>query len=112
MKNKNLYETNWGYDERVHDTIVKLHEEYNNAIPVFGGALHAYKFVNSDDINIKAFAESLVGVPSSAIFYKWHEGIAGALRRYCRICLVDPALIEVYLGITFADIEKMYINQA
>ena len=86
------------YDESVKSAIEALGDKYSNAIPVFACALSAY---NSS-------IEDLVGyfpdVISNAKFYHWHEGVVGALRRFCRLCLVDPDLIEVYLGISFAEL--------
>lgn len=87
----------------VQKIIEELDNNYPNAIPVFGGALWAYEYAEKGDI--KSFVKYLPNVISEAKFRKWHEGIAGALRRFCRICLVDPMLIEAYLGIRFEELK-------
>ena len=86
------------YDPMIKSAVESLAEKYSNAIPIFGGALGAYNYVNSDTPDFKSFMLCLSHVASSAKFFKWHEGVAGAVRRFCRICLVDPALVELYLG--------------
>jgi hypothetical protein len=87
--------------------IEKLGDKYSNAIPVFGGALWAYDHVSGSDVNMAKFVSYLPSVISDAKFFKWHEGEVGALRRFCRICLVDPALVEAYLGIGFEELVKL-----
>ena len=95
------------YDTGIHNAITTLAEEYSNAIPVFGGALGAYNCINSDEPDFKGFINALSTVAQNAKFYKWHEGIVGALRRFCRLCLIDPALIEAYIGSTFHEIYEV-----
>ncbi|MGN5455177.1 MAG: hypothetical protein ACI4XN_04260 [Candidatus Kurthia intestinigallinarum] len=84
------------YDEGVKNAIESLSEKYPNAIPVFGGALGAYEYVNSDNPDFNKFMVCLCHAVDNARFYNWHEGVAGAVRRFCHLCLVDPALVEVY----------------
>lgn len=84
----------------------KLQAQYNNAIAVFNGAYYANDIAKTGDI--ATFCEFLPGIARNAIFFQWHEGVAGALRRFCHMCLIDPALIEAYLDIKFKDIERMY----
>lgn len=105
--NKQIYSENvqW-YNQGVHRAICSLDNKYPNAIPVFGGALGAYEYINCDHPDFGKFVGCLPTVVSNAKFYKWHEGVIGALRRFCRLCLVDPALIEAYLGITFEELCK------
>lgn len=91
----------------VQTVVEELHEKYHNAIPVFGGALWAYNYVSGNNIDIKKFVSYLPGVITSSRFFQWHEGEVGALRRFCRICLVDPNLIEAYLGITFKELVNL-----
>lgn len=105
--NKQLcYEGITWYDEGVYNAINTLADKYDNAIPVFGGALSAYNYINSDEPNYNKFIKCLLDTIDSAKFYKWHEGAAGALRRFCRLCFVDPTLIELYLGTTFEELCK------
>lgn len=92
------------YNEGVYNAINTLSTKYPNAIPIFGGALGAYECVNTDTPNFKAFTSCLLTVAHNAKFYNWHEGVTGALRRFCRLCLVDPALVELYLGISLAEL--------
>ena len=90
------------YNQGVYNAITKLDDKYSNAIPVFGGALSAYECISKSDF--KSFVAYLPEVIHSAKFYKWHEGAVGALRRFCRLCLVDPALVELYLGMSFTEL--------
>jgi hypothetical protein len=88
----------------VKQIIEELDNKHPNAIPVFGGALWAYESVSGENVNFKEFVSYFPTVVSNARFYGWHEGVVGALRRFCRICLVDPNLIEAYLGIRFEEL--------
>lgn len=73
--------------------IEKLAEEHANAIPIFGGAL----WVNGID----GLVDYLPTLISSAKFFGWHETLADTCRRFCRLCFVDPALVECYIGVRF-----------
>ena len=84
--------------------IVNLGDKYSNAIPVFGGALWAYDAVCGPNVDMKKFISYLPSVIVDAKFFEWHEGVVGALRRFCRICLVDPALVEAYIGMKFEEL--------
>ena len=90
----------------VKKIIEGLGEKYNNAIPVFAPALWAYEAVSNESPNFEKFVSYLPAVVGNADFFKWHEGIPGALRRFCHICLVDPTLVEVYLGMPFEEAIK------
>lgn len=92
---KNSKDIQW-YDKDVYNAINTLSTKYSNAIPVFGGALGVYEYINSDHPNFNA----LPSVVKNAIFYKWQ----GAVRRFCRLCLVDPALVELYFGMSIVSI--------
>lgn len=87
----------------IHDHIIALSNKYpkENVVAIFGGALYAYEHVN----NFEKFVEYLQGVAHSAVFFKWHKGVADALRTFCHICYVDPTLVELYLGIHFNELE-------
>lgn len=82
----------------VEQRILALCDKYDNALGVFGGAYFA------SGVDIATFCEFLPGVVRNAKFFQWHEGVAGALRRFCRLCLVDPALVEAYLGMKFEEV--------
>lgn len=91
----------------VKQIIDKMSEQYENAIPVFGGVIWAYKYVCNEDIDLNQFISFFPSIIHNANFFNWHEGAVGALRRFCRICLVDPQLIETYLGISFEELVKV-----
>lgn len=92
------------YDEGVHNAIVALNEKHPNAIAIFGGALGAYNAIHCDEPDFRAFTGYLTSLIHSAKFFEWHEGIVGALRRFCSLCLVDPMLIELYIGMTLEEL--------
>ena len=74
-----------------------LDKEYDNAIAIFGGALH----IDRDVASIALYLPSLL---RNAELWHWHENEADTCRRFCHLCFVDPALVEAYLGNTFAKI--------
>lgn len=94
------------YDKSVYNAITALDAKYPNAIPVFGGALGAYEYINSSTPDFDKFISCMVRVIDDAKFYNWHEGVVGALRRFCRLCYVDPALVELYIGMSFNELIK------
>lgn len=94
------------YDQGVYNAIMHLDKQYPNAIPVFGGALGAYEYVNSDTPALDKFMMCLPDVAKNAKFYNWHEGAVGALRRFCHLCLIDPDLVEMYLGTSLDEIAR------
>ena len=85
----------------VKHNIEVLDSKYPNAIPIFGGALWVY---HDNDFDSQRFMAGLHHIAENAKFFKWHEGVAGALRRYCHICMVDPHVVEVGLGATFKEL--------
>ena len=85
----------------VYNAIMALDKDYPNAIPVFGGALEASKYITAEHVDFEAFLVGLQSVIHNAKFYHWHEGALGAACRFCHLCSVDPALIECYLMIPF-----------
>lgn len=97
----NTHSNNTCHDELVHFLINNLANEYDNAIPVFGGAVFAHRYLNLDEPNLDEFIKYLPPVVSHARFFKWYEGVVGALRTFCQICSIDPMLIEAYIGMTF-----------
>lgn len=94
------------YDKAVLGAITALADKYDNAIPVFGGALGAHKCIERGDF--AGFAGYFQDLIHSARFFKWHEDGATVLRRFCHLCFVDPALIELYLGQTFDEISALH----
>lgn len=102
-KTMNSTNIKW-YDDAVHNAITALADKYDNAIPIFGGALGAYNCINSDSPDFQTFITYLPSVVSHAKFFKWHEGVIGALRTFCHLCFVDPMLVEAYIGMTFEQL--------
>ena len=104
MCKNHLYssDSTW-YDPAIYNAITALDEKYDNAIPVFGGALGAYNNISSDNPDYMAFIKSMFSAAKNAVFHDWHEGAVGAMRRFCHICLIDPSLIELYMGMTLAE---------
>lgn len=94
-------DTLW-YDQSVYNSIMALDSKYNNAIPVFGGALGAFNALEVGDMD--RFEALMTNAVDNAKFYKWHESPVEVARRFCHICCVDPMLIEAYLCETFEDI--------
>lgn len=84
------------YDPSVKTAIEELSEQYSNAIPVFGGALGAYNALEVGDY-VK-FEMMMLNAVDNAKFFRWHEPAITVARRFCRLCYVDPMLIEVHLG--------------
>ena len=82
--------------------IEALSTKHRHAIAIFGGAYHAVKHNNDMD----KFVDYLPHVVQSAKFYNWHEGVVGALRTFCHLCFVDPALVECYIGARFEEFER------
>lgn len=89
----------------VEQKLIALSEKYSNAIAVFGGAYWAHQLVISGKFD--EFVPYLITVIRSARFYRWHETIPQALRRFCHLCLVDPALVEVYIGMKFEQFAEV-----
>lgn len=89
------------FQDFIKHNIEVLDTKYHNAIPVFGGALWVYHDNNFDS---ERFISGLSHVAENAEFFGWHEGIAGAMRRYCYICMVDPLAIEAVFGMKFEEL--------
>ena len=79
--------------------IEALDAQYPNAIPVFGGALSASKYVEYGIPNMSKFIPFLADAVRCAEFFNWHEGAVDVVKRFCDLCGVDYALIESYLGV-------------
>lgn len=84
-----------------------LNEKHDNAIAVFGSALLAYEYTHGEKLDLNEFIMFLPQVVNNAKFFRWHEGVEKALNRFCHICLVDPKLIEAYLGMRFKEVAKL-----
>ena len=96
----------YDWDKTTELRLCKLQKEHKNAIPVLGGAVFAATAIKNNDL--ETFVEHLVSVPRNSVFFGWDEGIKDALNTFCHLCLVDPKLIEVYIGMTFVEVEELY----
>jgi hypothetical protein len=76
--------------------IEKLAETHRNAIPIFGVAL----WIDG----VEELVACLPNLIDDVKFYGWHETPADACRRLCRLCFIDPALIECYIGMKFEEL--------
>ena len=94
------YECDKGAEKRLYT----LQKTFPNAIPLFGGAIFATTAAKAGDM--ADFVEYLPNVIQGISFWRWKEGVKAALNTFCHLCLVDPKLVEVYLGMTFKEIEK------
>lgn len=87
----------------------KWEEEANYpVIQVFAGAYHAVDYAHGENIDLHEFCTYLLGMIKFAISTRYPNGIEDALERFCHICLVDPKLIEAYLGIRFEEVARHY----
>lgn len=96
----------YGWDKGAEIRLRNLKGTHERAIPVLGGAIFATTALRAGDL--QAFARYLLNVPSSIGKSGWPGGVEDALNTFCHVCLVDPKLIEVYLGTTFAEIAQAY----
>lgn len=103
--NKFMYQVdNSGYRDNLIKSVESLHEKHGNAIQTLGGVLSAYEYAESSDLH--KFCQCLSHVILEAQLSKWHSGISGAMKTFCNLCLIDYALVECYLGMSFNDIEE------
>ena len=89
------------YDQSVYNAIMALDAKYHNAIPVFGGALGAFNALEVCDYD--RFEALMLDAVDNAKFFKWHESAIEVARRFCRLCYVDPMLVEVYIGLRLEE---------
>lgn len=98
---------NYEWDKGAEKRLYALKKVYPDAIPVLGGAVFAATAIAENDMD--EFVEYLafaITCPSLRVKC-WPGGIVSICEEFCHICLVDPKLVEVYLGYTFAEIAKM-----
>lgn len=86
----------------IEERLIALNEQHEHAIAVFGCAIYAYECARKGDI--VGFTDFLPIVAQNARFYGWHESAPRALHRFCHLCMVDPMLIEAYLGVRFEEV--------
>lgn len=56
------------------------------------------------EIDFHEFTCRLIKSLGDMIFRQWRQPLPDAMRDYCHIALVDPALVESYIGMRFEDI--------
>lgn len=78
--------------------IEKLAETHRNAIPIFGVAL----WVDG----VEELVDCLPNLIHDVKFFGWHDTPANACRTLCRLCFVDPALVECYIGMKFEKLTE------
>ena len=83
-----------------YNAIMALSDKYPNVIPIFGGAYHC-------DGSIESIISGIPHVVRTAKIFHWHESPADAIRTFCHLCLVDPALVECYIGMTFEKLVEV-----
>ena len=88
----------------IQDNILALQDKYDNAVAVMGGAYWAAQEVHNDTPNFSKFVEYLCNMIHDYKFFGWHESIPQAMRTFCKLAMVDPALVEVYLGMRFEEV--------
>ena len=88
----------------IKDNIMKLNEKYDNAFEVMSGAYWASQEVHCDNPNFDKFVEYLSNLVIDIKFWKWHESIPQAMRTYCKLAMVDPALVEAHIGMRFEEV--------
>lgn len=97
-------------EKAMYERMIKeMREQYPNEQigAIFGPAWELYetaeKLKNGTfDFNYLAYRVALVG--EFAHFFGWHDGILNAMKTYCHMLLVDPALVEASLGLRFTII--------
>lgn len=90
--------------EIIKDSIMTLQDKYDNAVAVMGGAYWAAQEVHNDKPNFNKFIEYLSNMLIDYDFFGWHESKPKAMRTFCKLAMVDPALVEVYVGMKFEEV--------
>lgn len=90
--------------EVIKDNILALEDKHENAVAVMGGAYWAAQEVHCDHPNFEKFVEYLSNMIHDYKFFGWHEPIPQAMRTFCKLAMVDPMLVETYLGIKFEEV--------
>ena len=88
----------------IKSNIEALQEKYDNAIPVMGGAYWAAQEVHCDKPNFDKFIELMCNMVTDYKFFGWHETIPQAMRTFCKLAMVDPCLVEAYIGMKFEEV--------
>lgn len=93
--------------EIIKSNIMALEAHHENAVAVMGGAYFAAQEVHKDKPDFEAFLSFMDGMLSHVKFFKWHESLPKACRTFCHLAMVDPMLVEAYIGMKF---EAVFTN--
>lgn len=88
----------------IQDRILALQDKYDNAVAVMGGAYWASQEVHCNKPNFSKFVEYLCNMVEDYNFFGWHESLPQAMRTFCKLAMVDPTLVEVYIGMKFEEV--------
>lgn len=88
----------------IKNNIEALQDKYDNAIAVMGGAYWAAQEVHNDKPNFDKFIELMCNMVTDHKFFGWHEPIPQAMRTFCKLAMVDPMLVEAYIGMKFEEV--------
>jgi hypothetical protein len=90
--------------EFIRHKIEAMEAQHENSIAVMSGAYFAAQEVHKDKPDFEAFLSFMDGMLSHAKFFKWHESLPQACRTFCHLAMVDPMLVETYIGMKFEDV--------
>lgn len=88
----------------IKDNILALKNKNNNALAVMGGAYWAAQVIHTDTPDFYAFVTYLSGMVQAYKHFGWHEPLPKAMRTFCHLAMVAPALVEAYLGMRFEEV--------
>jgi len=88
----------------IQRNILALEDKHDNAVAVMGGAYWAAQEVHNDEPDFDKFVEYLSNMLIDYDFFGWHEPKPQAMRTFCKLAMVDPALVEAYLGMKFDEV--------
>lgn len=88
----------------IKSNIEALQDKYDNAVAVMGGAYWAAQEVHCDKPNFSKFVELMCNMVTDLKFFGWHEPIPQAMRTFCKLAMVDPMLVEAYIGMKFEEV--------
>ena len=84
-------------NQATRNILQELADQYPDALPIFGCAIWV-------DGNLDKLISYIPHIVHEVKFRKWHESTIDAIRRFCHLCFVDPALVEAYIGMRFEQL--------
>lgn len=90
----------------VKSMLTELKNKYPNESvgAIFGGATFTAEELQNNKLSFHDFVLRVIRVGENAYFWNWCNGTANAMRTFCHLCFVDPALVEAYLGTRFDEL--------